>query len=205
MNRDVDMMQEERQEQGPGEEASLPKQEDASPSPETGLQARIDELEKQAALYKDQLLRKAAELENFKKRIENETAQVIRFANEDLLLAILPVVDDLERSLKNAENTESAFYKGVDLIRQKLLTVLQKQNVKPFDSVGKPFDVKYHDALLQVHGNTAPPHTVLEEIEKGYLYHDKVLRHAKVVVSSDQTDQPGTENGADAEGTGSEQ
>lgn len=181
MNRDEDMNQEQ-----PNEQQSEKSQEPSNQEqPELTPEDRLAEAEKQAAMFKDQFLRKAAEFENFKRRADNEAATIIRYANEDLLQAILPVIDDLERSLKNSDNRDGAFHKGIELIYQKILKTLQKQNVRPFETVGKPFDVQYHDALLQVPRKDVPPHTVLEEVEKGYLYHDKVLRHAKVVVSSE--------------------
>lgn len=154
------------------------------------LEARLAEAEQQAASYKDLFLRKAAEFENYKRRMENETAQVVRYAHEDLLLALLPVVDDLERSLKNAHDVkDSPFFAGVELIYQKILKVLAKYNVTPFETVGKEFDVQLHDALLQVPKKGVPPHTILEEVERGYRYHDKVLRHAKVIVSAGSADE----------------
>lgn len=152
---------------------------------EQDLAPKIEELEKQVANYKDLFLRKAAEFDNFKRRMESETGAIIKFANEDLLLAVLPVIDDLERSLKNAKDERNnPFYKGIELIYQKMLKVLDAQGVKAFETVGKEFDVHYHDALLQVPKEGIPPHTILEEVEKGYLFHDKVLRHAKVIVSA---------------------
>jgi molecular chaperone GrpE len=185
MNRDEDMNQEQ---QSPSEPENEKQQEPSNQDqPDLTPEDRLAEAEKQAALFKDQFLRKAAEFENFKRRVENESATIIRYANEDLLQAILPVIDDLERSLKNSDNKDGAFHKGIELIYQKILKTLQKQNVRPFETVGKPFDVHYHDALLQVPRKDVAPHTVLEEVEKGYLYHDKVLRHAKVVVSSEPT------------------
>ncbi|MEX2116035.1 MAG: nucleotide exchange factor GrpE [Bacteroidota bacterium] len=174
-----------QQSEEPGQE----KQEQSTLNqPDLSLEARLSEAEKQAALHKDQFLRKAAEFDNFKRRTENEASLIVRYANEELLLAILPAVDDLERSMKNADSKESAFYKGIELIYQKLLKALHKQSVRPFETVGKAFDVHYHDALLQVPRKDVPPFTILEEVEKGYLYHDKVLRHAKVVVSADHVD-----------------
>ncbi|MBI4419008.1 MAG: nucleotide exchange factor GrpE [Ignavibacteriales bacterium] len=153
------------------------------------LETRLAEAEQRAASYKDLFLRKAAEFENYKRRMENENALTLRYAHEELLQALLPLVDDLERSLKNAHDVKtSPFFAGVELIYQKMLKVLQSFNVRPFETVGKEFDVRYHDALLQIPRKGVPPHTILEEVERGYLYHDKVLRHAKVIVSADAGD-----------------
>lgn len=190
MNRDEDMNQEQQpnNEQQDEAQAQEPQEQAGQRQADSPPEARLAEAEKQVELYKDQFLRKAAEFDNFKRRMETEMGLIVRFANEELLQTILPVVDDLERSLKSADNKESAFYKGIELIHQKIHKALQKQNVRSFDTVGKEFDVHYHDALLQVPRKDVPPHIILEEVEKGYLYHDKVLRHAKVVVSAEPAD-----------------
>ena len=180
-NKDKDKKEQEEPEQTPaaGEESKK-------------LADKVAELESQVNSYKDLYLRKAAEFDNFKKRTEQELGSIVRFANEDLVRSILPVVDDLERSLKNArDSSETPFYKGIELILQKMLKILDSLGVKPFETVGKEFDVHYHDAMMQMPKEGVPPHTVLEEVEKGYLYHEKVLRHAKVVVSAaDGVEQP---------------
>jgi len=144
------------------------------------------ETEKQVEYYKDLFLRKAAEFDNYKRRTDVETSAVIRFANEDLIMAILPVVDDMERSLKNSKDQkDSPIFRGIELIYQKMMKILEAQGVRPFETVGKEFNVHFHDALLQVPKEGVPPHTVVEEVEKGYMFHDKVLRHAKVIVAGE--------------------
>lgn len=169
-----------------------------SSPPQDGLAERIAELEKNAEILKDQLLRKAAEFENYKKRIEGEYGERIRMANEDLLLELLPVIDDFERSLKMgapAKESESVL-RGVELIYQKLMKVLESQGLVHYEVIGKVFDTYYHDALLLVPRDDVPPHTVIEEVEKGYLLHGKVLRHAKVIVSSEPRAEEPPENGS---------
>jgi molecular chaperone GrpE len=147
---------------------------------------QIEELQKQVDQYKDMLLRKAAEFDNFKRRIESEATNIVRFATESLIDDLLPVLDDFERSLKHSkESKESdALIKGVELIYLKFVKVLEGRGVKTFETVGKEFSVDYHDALMQIPRKDLPPHIVIEEIEKGYMLNDKVIRHAKVVVSS---------------------
>jgi molecular chaperone GrpE len=141
-----------------------------------------------AEQWKDQLLRKAAEFENYKRRTEAEYASLIRSASEGLLLALLPVVDDFDRTLKAARGNTDAdpLLRGIELVRAKLAKVLEAQGCSAFDSAGKPFDVNLHDALLSLPRADVPPHTVIEEVEKGYMLNDRVLRHAKVVVSAEQ-------------------
>jgi len=150
------------------------------------LLRKLEEAQKAADLYKDQLLRKAADFENYRRRSEADFVNLIKGANEDLISAILPALDDLARSLKSGgKRTDfDSFYKGIELIDTKLRKILEAQGLKPFTSVGKPFDVEYHDALLQIPRDDVPPHTVIEEVEQGYMFNERVLRHAKVIVST---------------------
>ena len=134
---------------------------------------------------KDQLLRTAAELDNYRKRTEREIAMIIQNANKELIINLLPVVDDLERSLKisQKETTAEDLHKGVELIYQKVMSLLQNQGLKPMESIGMPFDVDVHDALMQIEKKGADSNIIIEEHGKGYFLNDQVLRHAKVVVS----------------------
>lgn len=154
--------------------------------------SKLAEAEKQVEYYKDLLYRKAAEFENYKKRSENEAASIMKFASESLIADLLPVIDDFERSIKAARNSKDfeSLYRGIELVQQKFLKVLEKRGVKVFETVGKEFSVEFHDALLQIPRDDVPSHTVLEEIEKGYMLNDKVIRHAKVIVSTEPTDTP---------------
>ena len=155
------------------------------------LSSKVQELESSVNYYKDQLLRKAAEFDNFKKRTENDYTGLIRYSTEDLIMKLLPVLDDFERSMKAyralpvEQQTAGAFMEGVELIYTKFKRMLDAQGVKPFEVVGKPFDPHLHDALMQTPRADVPPHTVVDEVEKGYMLHDKVIRHAKVVVSAE--------------------
>ncbi|MGQ9643191.1 MAG: nucleotide exchange factor GrpE [Ignavibacterium sp.] len=151
------------------------------------LQKRIEELEKESNEWKEKFLRKAAEFENYKRRTENDQLNLLNYAAESFIKKILPIVDDFERSLEhiNDSNDYEKLKEGVQLIYNKLVKVLDEQGVKKIEALGKPFDVHYHEALMQKADNSVPAHTVLEELEKGYMYKDKVIRHAKVVVSSE--------------------
>ena len=155
--------------------------------PETaadGVDLKRPEPKESAAHWKDLYLRLAAEADNVKKRLIRETAQSVLFANAELIKTILPVIDDLERSLKYSNDTSpDEFRTGVELIHKKILSILSGAGLEALDAVGKPFDVDEHDALLQVEKEGVGPGVVLEEHEKGYRFHGKVIRHAKVVVS----------------------
>jgi molecular chaperone GrpE len=142
------------------------------------LQARIEELE-------DQLLRVAADFENYRKRTTRQYEQQVKLANERLLGDLLEIVDNLERAL-SAENGHSApasFRKGVELIFIQLTTLLAKYDVTPIEAVGKPFDPTYHEAVMQVESEEHEEGVVALELSKGYMLGDKVLRHSKVGVS----------------------
>ncbi len=146
----------------------------------------ITELEKQALQYKDQYLRTAAEFENYKRRTEAERAEFFAYAGEKVLAEMLPVLDDFDRTMESFDKShdKDALKKGIDLVYAKFRSVLEKQGLKPMKSDGTKFDVNLHEAILQQPDENKDPETVLNTVEKGYYLKDKVLRHAKVVVSS---------------------
>lgn len=167
------------------------------------LNNTIAELEKSNEFLKDQILRKAAEFDNYKKRIENEILSTTKYCNEELIESLLPALDDFERFLQHSqeENSDNPFYKGVELIYNKLFKTLEQRGLKILETVGQSFDVNLHDALL-VMPNTdpnTPPNIVVKEVQKGYTLYDKVIRHAKVIVSGEANMANGnqTESGAD--------
>ncbi|HCV42754.1 MAG TPA: nucleotide exchange factor GrpE [Bacteroidetes bacterium] len=155
------------------------------------LQQKLEAAQKLADSYKDQLLRKAAEFDNFKKRTEAEYVNLVKNANEGLITSLIPILDDFTRSMKSGREVKDheSFFKGVELIYNKFVRLLESHGLIPFESVGKPFDVDYHDALLQMPRSDVPPHTVVEEIERGYKLFEKIIRHAKVIVSAEPQQQ----------------
>ncbi len=164
------------------------------------LDEKIQSLEKEKEEYKDKLLRKAAEFENYKRRSENDQLNLLKYTGEMLIVKLLPVIDDLERSLQHIGNAKenSSINEGIKLVYDKLMKILGEQGVKKIEAVGKPFDVEYHEALLQRKDETVPPHTVIEELEKGYIYKDRVIRHAKVIVSEDSEHSADSTNQAES-------
>ena len=152
-------------------------------------EAKIAELEVQLKEWQDKFLRKAAEFENYKRRTENDQFNLINYAAESFITKLLPVVDDFERSMEHIDNLENnkSVKEGIKLVYEKLLKLLNEQGVKKMQTKGEPFNVDFHDALMQRKDTSVPPHTVLEEVEAGYLYRDKVIRHAKVVVSEESS------------------
>ncbi|RPI12837.1 MAG: nucleotide exchange factor GrpE [Ignavibacteriae bacterium] len=156
---------------------------------------KTDELQAQVNNLRDQLLRKAAEFENYKRRTDAEISSYLKYANENLLIDLLPVVDDFDRVMKSWDDKHDieTFKKGIEMIYDKFKKILNKQGLKEMDSEGKEFDVNLHDALLQTPNPEVPANTILETIEKGYYLKDKVIRHAKVVVSAKPDDDGGKE------------
>lgn len=147
-----------------------------------------------AAEYWDKLLRCQADFENVRKRLEREKQDFIKFANEEIISELLNILDDLERAVGLAESKHEdlpAFLKGVEMIMAHLYEMLKEHGVKPIDSKGKIFDPNYHEALMQVEDNNFPEHTVLEDLQKGYLLNDRVIRTAKVKVSKKQEEKNG--------------
>jgi len=151
------------------------------------VEAKIKSLEAEVNQYKELMLRKAAEFENYKRRTENDQLNLLKYAAESVIVKILPTVDDLERSLSHMtdETDVQKIKEGVQLIYNKLVKTLDEQGVKKFESIGQPFDVEFHEALMQRADDSVPPHTVIDELETGYMYKDRVIRHAKVIVSED--------------------
>ena len=136
--------------------------------------------------YWDKLLRLQADFENTRKRLEKDRQDFIKFANEGIILELLNILDDLERTvgLEHSQAKDiAAFLKGVEMILAHLYEMLKEYGVKPIDAQGKIFDPNYHEALMQVENKALPEHTVVEEMQKGYFLNDKVIRTAKVKVS----------------------
>jgi molecular chaperone GrpE len=153
-------------------------------SDENNSEEKIKELEEKIQSLEDTLLRKIAEFENYKRRTENDHMNLLKYAAESFILKILPVYDDLQRSINhlNEDNNDSV-KEGLKLVLNKFTKVFDEQGIKKIEAKGEEFDVEYHEALMQQPNNELPSNTVLEEIEAGYLYKDKVIRHAKVIVS----------------------
>jgi molecular chaperone GrpE len=159
------------------------------------IQARIEQLSTENEQLRDQLLRKVAEFENYKRRTENESANFVKYAGEAVITRLLPVYDDLARSLEHADSKNSeSLKKGIELVFEKFSRILKELGVERIEAKGKEFDVDYHEALMQKEVDGVPPHTVLEEIEPGYMYKDKVIRHSKVIVSQESSVTPEDKN-----------
>jgi molecular chaperone GrpE len=145
----------------------------------------LEKAQTEAAGHHDRWMRLAAEFENYKRRSARQFGELVQSANERLVMQLLPVLDNFELALNHEGDDESleSFQKGVEMIFGQLHDVLESEGLKPFDSVGKPFDPNIHDAVMQMESEEHESGMVVEEVQKGYTLGDRVLRHTKVVVS----------------------
>ncbi len=149
------------------------------------LEAALSKAKEEARENYDRFLRSAAELENYKKRVAKEKADLIRYGNEELLKALLPVIDNLERALGHArgKGNEEGIRGGVEMTLQQFLQILQRFGVTPISAEGERFDPARHEAVMEQATDAHAPGHVISELERGYLLNDRLVRPAKVVVA----------------------
>ncbi len=150
------------------------------------LETELDSARKEAQEAHDRFLRVSADFENYKKRSAREMEDFRKYANESLIKMLLPVVDNLERALDSAGNNRQAdnpISEGVQMTLAEILKIFEKFHVKPIESLEKPFDPGFHQAVMQEENDNHPDKTVLKELQKGYLMYDKLIRPSMVVVS----------------------
>ena len=144
---------------------------------EDSYKEKIDQLE-------DRVKRQMAEFENFRKRTDKEKQAMFDTGAKSVIEKILPVVDNFERGLATVpeESKEDPFVDGMNKVYRQLLTELENLGVKPIEAVGKEFDPNFHNAVMQVENDELEPGTVAQELLKGYMYRDTVVRHSMVAV-----------------------
>lgn len=144
---------------------------------EDAVKAQINELQ-------DKVMRQMAEFENFRKRSEKEKSAMFETGAKSVIEKILPVVDNFERGLATVPEDEkdSPFVDGMNKVYKQLVTELETLGVKPIEAVGKEFDPNFHNAVMQVENDELEPGTVAQELLKGYMYRDTVVRHSMVAV-----------------------
>ncbi len=146
---------------------------------------RIAELEQQLTNANDQLLRRTADVDNMRRRHNEERDHLIYESNKRLITDLLPTLDDMERTLQHVGADKDALLEGLELIHKNFEKVLVRYGLEPMETENQAFDVHSHDALLQEARSDVEPGTVLKEIQKGYKLHGSVLRHAKVIVAKE--------------------
>ncbi|HOZ83239.1 MAG TPA: nucleotide exchange factor GrpE [Bacteroidia bacterium] len=168
-------------------EEIMPKQEvidETSVSEE--IQNPLELLKEELSVANDKYLRLYSDFENYKRRLAKERIELIKTAGADVITSLLPIIDDFERAMKAQENTSdvTALKEGIQLIFQKLNNTLTQQGLTAIESINKPFDTDLHEAITSIPADDDKKGLVVDEIEKGYMLNDKVVRHAKVVVGS---------------------
>lgn len=145
-----------------------------------------DKKDEQIEELTDKVKRQMAEFDNFRKRTEKEKSQMYGMGAKTIVEKILPVIDNFERGLAAVpeDNKEDAFVVGMDKIYRQMLTVLEEAGVKPIEAVGAEFDPNFHNAVMHVEDETLGENVVAEELQKGYMYRDTVVRHSMVKVAN---------------------
>jgi molecular chaperone GrpE len=173
--------------------SEVPPKSPASSGELTELRQALAEKTKEAEENYTRLLRLAADMENLKKRQERERADLLQFANENLVKELLPVVDNLERALDHGRQLAApkALLEGIEMVHNGFLKVLDRFGVTAHDSLGQQFDPAFHSAMMQEAAPHVPDGSVIKELQKGYLMNQRLLRPAMVVVARN-TQNPNT-------------
>lgn len=156
-----------------------------APVVEEPLPTKIEELLQENQKVREQVLRLAAEFDNYRKRTEREFGVIRQNATADLLVSLLPVMDDLDRVINASQDVQdfTALWEAIKLVHKNFAKVLLDAGLTPMPSIDQPFDPEKHDALLHIPVQGKEPNLVVEEHKKGYEFRDRVLRHAQVIVS----------------------
>ena len=155
-------------------------------NPLEDLEAQLEAKEQEAKENYDRLLRVSAEFENYKKRATRDLEELRKFANQSLIKELLSVVDNLELAMNSTnghKTIDQGLLQGLEMTHREILKVFEKFNVKPIEAKGQAFDPTFHEAVMQEETDNVDENTVINELQKGYLIHDRLLRPAMVVVA----------------------
>jgi molecular chaperone GrpE len=161
--------------------------EELLPEPPSSDTAEIQRLVEERDTLQDRLLRRQAEFENYKKRVERERSEQIQSASGELIRELLGVLDSFDLAIRNAASQGSAgedMLRGLDLVYKQLLDTLGRFGLKVIEAKGQPFDPNFHQAISTVSSEEAPENTIVEEFRRGYTLNGKLLRAAMVAVSA---------------------
>ena len=151
-----------------------------------GKKDKKDKKDEKIEELTDRLTRQMAEFDNFRKRTEKEKSQMYEVGAKDIIEKILPVIDNFERGLAAVpeESKEDPFVEGMEKIYKQIMTTLEGVGVKPIEAVGQEFNPDFHNAVMHVEDEEAGENIITEEFQKGYMYHDSVVRHSMVKVAN---------------------
>ena len=160
--------------------------EDSSGKKLFGKKNKKDKKDEKIEELTDKLTRQMAEFDNFRKRTEKEKSQMYEIGAKDIIDKILPIVDNFERGLGavTEEEKEDPFVQGMEKVYKQLMTTLDGIGVKPIEAVGKEFNPDFHNAVMHVEDEELGENIIAEEFQKGYMYHDSVVRHSMVKVAN---------------------
>lgn len=178
----MDEMQKDTMESG--EEVTTPEPEVKEIDELTELKEKLAKAEEMANKNQENYLRALAEIENIRKRNSRDREEYIKFASLSIIKKLLPIIDDFERAMETDTNQDfESLHKGMEMIFKKLLEVIKSEGVEPIEALGKPFDPEYHQPLMMEESDE-PTNTVIEEMQKGYIMHGRVIRPSLVKVSN---------------------
>ncbi|MCY9592541.1 nucleotide exchange factor GrpE [Paenibacillus chitinolyticus] len=157
----------------------------AAPDAEGATNAELDELRKAAEESQQRLLRAQADFDNFRRRTRQEKEEFAKYASLKLIEQMLPVIDNFDRALVSSRETQDfeALTKGIEMVYRQLDQVMTQEGLTPIEAVGQPFNPEFHQAIMQVESDEHEEGIVVEEVQKGYMLKDKVIRPSMVKVS----------------------
>ena len=199
MEKEKDLKDNKQQEQEKNTEKETTMDKQGEKEARASLEEKLEQKEKELAECKDKMLRLAAELENFKKRVEREKLEHMKFALEEFAKELLPFLDNLERAIALAKDTKDMekMIEGIELTLSGYFKTLERFGLKTFAAEGQRFDPNYHEALSVEENSDVEDNTVLKELLRGYTLHDRVIRPALVVVSKKNQSDNQKEGGQD--------
>ncbi len=155
----------------------------------------LEESGRLASEYLDHLQRLQAEFDNYKKRVDREKAELIKYASAELVSELIDIMENLERGVASAKGSDDidSIVKGMEMVSTQLKDILGSRGLKPIEAVGKKFDPHYHEAMMMTPTDEYPYNTVIEEFQQGYMIKDKVIRYSKVRVSVNENNNENSE------------
>jgi len=177
-------VKEESTKQKKSESAEVP-HEPAEKENKSDLEAKLEEKDREAKENYDRYLRVSAEFENYKKRVEKEKSETYKFANENLLRDLIPVLDNLERALEHGREADNskALLEGIEMTYKGFWAVMEKHGISRVEAMGEEFDPNHHEAVMVQEDVQSPPGVVISQLQTGYRLHNRLVRPAMVVVS----------------------
>lgn len=183
---DLEEKEPKTQEHQTEDDAKAEKETDKKEKKGLGKKNKTDKKDEQIADLTDRVQRQMAEFDNFRKRTEKEKSQMFDMGAKSIIEKVLPVIDNFERALAGVaeDAAEDAFVDGMNKIYKQMFQMLEQAGVSPIEAVGKEFDPNYHNAVMHIEDDSFGENEIVEEFQKGYMYHESVIRHSMVKVAN---------------------